>query len=1342
MKKNLFAGINFDTLSLEGTLFTAGIVQKILQSGASSQTARDYAIPLGLGISDEVGRSFQIAQALWAVHKSGKMTLAKFTEDFFRDCLGYSRESFLAVVNTNREDAHWELRAVLNKNSEYTVRLFRPSTSLGRPSFVEFNLETILSEKRFPDFKMLWLFFHASRSRVAPGSDSGVWDAWKKEGEETGVRVRDKLRDGVTAALVELGRGFLTFPDPDNEALRKNLVDGTISAAEYYAELLRLIYRFLFLITIEERGLLFEHETKDVTDETARRVLERAHEIYNSGYSLRRLRDRALVFHAHDTYSDIWASVKIVWASLAHGEPLLDLPSLGGLFGSGQCPNLDRCSIANAAILEAMRTLRWTYDEHSRLMLIDYKNLGVEELGLVYESLLELEPRLNVPRGEFDLEGKGNNRKTTGSYYTDESLVLSLIKSNLDPLIEEKINSPRITRINADKENKNNKIRENPCSSVDLEKNLLSITVIDPACGSGHFLLAAARRLAEHLAHIRHGEITDANYRTALRDIIASGIYGVDLNPLAVELARMALWLEGYEPGKPLSFLDHHIRRGNSLVGVLDFDVLQKGIPDDAYKALSGDEKEAANAVKKQNRKEIVELSTGQGHFFAAPIEKTEASLTAFHWRLENAANNSLDDVEQKRRLFDELLASPEYRHMKNACDLYTAAFYAEKKKGAPVPTTADVNRAAAGQAEGHLSKGVNALAARVANENAFFHWRLEFPEVFSRGGFDCVLGNPPWERIKLQEEEYFAQRSPDIAGAPNKAARERMIHALKTGGEYDKKLYADFLRARRDAEAASSFAHVAGDAGGRFPLTGTGDVNTYALFAEIFLQIRHSKGRAGFIVPTGIATDDSTKKFFMKISSTNLVSLYSFENESFIFPAVHHSFKFCLISLGESESADLAFFIRHIKQLEDKRRHFTLSRDEFMLINPNTQTCPIFRSEKDAELTKKIYRKVPVLIRETTNLTDDTNKNPWGIQFQAMFHMANDSGLFYNEPGEKRLPLYEAKMIHQFDHRWATYTDGGETVDVTTEQKQDDAFTVTPRYWVDKSEVEKRLSLTEHTEDTKNNKTTKAQKANKEEDSLTSSPSSTLRLKYFPKWLMGWRDVTNAIAIRTVVASIIPLTAVGHKMPLFVFNNSSNIIKIQCFYANLNSLVFDYIARQKVGGISLTYHYLKQFPILPPSAYTPGDLAFIVPRVLELTYTAVDLAPFAEDIWQAAPEEMRRLFVKQWEENKGPRISQMNADKIKKIIRETPCNPWTLLEPFTFDPARRARLRAELDARYARLYGLSRDELAYILDPADVCGADYPSETFRVLKEKETAEYGEYRTRRLVLEAWDGEGA
>jgi hypothetical protein len=197
------------------------------------------------------------------------------------------------------------------------------------------------------------------------------------------------------------------------------------------------------------------------------------------------------------------------------------------------------------------------------------------------------------------------------------------------------------------------------------------------------------------------------------------------------------------------------------------------------------------------------------------------------------------------------------------------------------------------------------------------------------------------------------------------------------------------------------------------------------------------------------------------------------------------------------------------------------------------------------------------------------------------------------------------------------------------------------------------------------------------------------------PKWLMGWRGITNATNERSVIGSVMPLSGVGNSCHLLISEVRNQPTKIAAFVANISALVFDFVARQKIGGTNFNFFIPKQLPVLPPDKYTEVDLAFIVPRVLELTFTAHDLSGWAQDLGFNGP-------------------------------------------PFAFDPDRRAVLRAELDAYYARLYGLTRDELRYILDPAEVLGADYPSETFRVLKNGEMRDFGEYRTQRLVLEAWD----
>jgi hypothetical protein len=1044
--------------------------------------------------------------------------------------------------------------------------------------------------------------------------------------------------------------------------------------------------------------------------------------IYREYYSIERLRALAeRPSYRREGFQDIWQGLIVIFALFNEnwrGEVLGLSPLNGDLFGEKTLKILEGCAIDNHDLLMSIRELS-LYENKGQLRRVNYGALDVEELGSVYESLLDFTPQFRQQQGVYEfLLVIGSDRKTTGSYYTPPELVAQLIKSALEPVIAEKL-----------RESEKGKLGE----------ALLSLKVCDPACGSGHFLLAAARRIGKELAIIRTGEPQPAPeaLRQAIRDVVQHCIYGVDLNPLAVDLCKVALWIEGFCKGLPLNFLDHRIKCGNSLVGVLDIshsheewknykEQMDKDckeqmdkyckeqmdkyckeqmdkyckeqmdkywIPDGAFKAVTGDDKKLSTLFKNRNKKEKKDIEVGQGSLNFVDVE-AERSQYIEKWReFAEISETTPKEIKQKQSQY-------QLNHSENnrgwwrdysACNLWTAAFFMglTEQNLQLLPTTEALEQLLSGNP---VTQKLVDAANQLAEEKRFFHWSVEFPDVFNppqpplanggrdispitkgglrgvedvspltkgglRGvnGFDCVLGNPPWERIKLQEKEFFASKDADIANAQNKAAREKLIKLLS---QTNPRLLQEFEDAKHDADAQSKFTRESG----RFPLTAVGDINTYAVFAETTRKLISVNGRVGIIVPTGIATDNTTKDFFGDLIKTqSLASLYDFENKEAIFSAVHRMYKFSLLALTGKpiKRGNFAFFLTQAKQLENQTRLFQLSPQEIALINPNTLTCPVFRTRQDAELTKKIYQYLPVLENEATGV------NPWGISFMAMFHMANDSGLFHTqdprllkEVGDLKLPLYEAKMFHQFTHRWATYTDDGNTRDLTDLEKSNPDFTLKPRYWVDKKEVENKLAQ-----------------------------------KWDKKWLLGFRDITNATNERTAIFSILPRVAVNHKAPLLLSDKS--VQYISCLIANFNSLVFDFVTRQKVGGTSFSFFIVKQLPIIPPEWYTPEDIEFISSRVLELVYTAYDMKPFAED---------------------------MGYDG----------------EPFKWDENRRAKLRAELDAKYAKLYGLTRDELRYILDPANIYGDEFPSETFRVLKNKEINKYGEYRTQRLVLAAWD----
>jgi hypothetical protein len=930
-----------------------------------------------------------------------------------------------------------------------------------------------------------------------------------------------------------------------------------------------------------------------------------------------------------------------------------------GLFAPSQCPHLDVGALENRALLTAVYRLAWL-KEAGALARVNWRDMGVEELGSVYESLLELVPVVSDGGRVFGFAGvdeaAGNTRKLTGSYYTPDALVQQLLDTALEPVVEARLAAA------------------DPNDPGSAERALLGISVVDPACGSGHFLLAAARRIAGHLARIREGGTPSAPaYRLALRDVVTRCIHGVDRNPMALELARMALWLEAYTPDRALGFLDHHLVCGDALLGLLDLSVVQDGIPDEAFKAFTGDDKAVVKTLAKLNRqgqKTLEERRTRKQLVLELGTQELGEAFAA----LDAEADAGIADVEAKRAHHAALVVQAAESLAALAADCFVGAFLIPKRLAPGEFTLTDMGAAARFPTTGTLQlvlegalrfeHGAAQAAQSVCRDARVLHWPLAFPQILARGGFDLVVGNPPWERVKLQEQEYFAVRAPHVAQARNKAERDRAIARLAEAppGSPEKTTHEDFEKAKHLTDAVSAFCHTKA----RFPLTGVGDVNTYALFAETFYRSICRAGRLGVVLPVGIATDDSTKQFFEDIvTAGRLVRLAAYENEERIFPGVHHAFRFCLLTIAGAAvnaPAELSFFARQPLQVHDARRRFSLTALEFTLLNPNTRTCPIFRSAQDAELTKKICRHVPVLIEDAK---PEVEGNPWGVSFMAMIHMANDSELFRDHPGAETLPLYEAKMVHQFNHRWATFgaVDGGREMEarpLTEAERADSAFSVRPRYWVDRGEVIERLQ----------------------------------GKGWVHQWLFGWRDITLSTNERTVIAGVVPLVAAGDTF-LLMFPSRHEIALVACLLGDQNSLVHDYVARQKVGGSHLKYHVKKQLPTLPPAAYDRAAIEFLVPRVLELTYTATDLAAWAEALGHRGP-------------------------------------------PFRWDPDRRAYLRAELDAFFARLYGLTRDDLRYVLDPADVMGPDYPSETFRVLKQNEAREFGEYRTRRLVLQAWD----
>lgn len=1174
------------------------------------------------------------------------------------------------------------LQDFLNRHSRYLwgvlsnghlLRILRDGSSLARQAYVEFDLDDIFGNQRYADFRLLFLTAHASRfapaePAAAPtaseddeeavpeplSAESCLLEKWRTAAIEDGARALNALRLGVAQALQHLGTGFLQHPA--NSELRQTLATAPDAGTDLHRALLRIAYRLIVLFVAEDRDVLHPAGA----DAAAR-------DRYVDFFSTARLR-RLATTRAGTRHTDLWAAHLIVTDALARdGLPAIGLPGLAAsLFHNDSLGVLADAQLPNRALLAAVRALAEITDPTTGVTRpVDYRHLDSEELGGVYEGLLAYLPRYDAAARTFTLEAaQGNDRKKSGSYYTPAALIALVLDEALDPLIDE------------------------ARRAHDPEAALLELTVIDPAVGSGHFVVAAARRLGAALAAVRTGseEPGPDAVRAATADVIGRCVYGVDLNDLAIEITKVALWLEAFDGTRPLPFLDAHFRVGNALLGTTPR-LLADNIPDSALAPLTGDDREWSSKLKARNKAER-KRATGQLTMFDTDtLDVTTTELATAARKLDDQSVTTLAEYRQRADAWRRFESDPGLIAKKRLADLWCAAFVQPKQPDQPPGITHDTLRRAAKDLAA-LPAAITRITEGLARRYRFFHWHLEFPSIFTvpepgtdaaddvnpatgwQGGFSCVLGNPPWERVKIQDKEFFAAHGrDDIVEAKTAAIRKKMIDGLITSDPYLHEAYLDALR------TSDGVTHLLRD-GGRYPFTGQGDVNTYSVFAETFRTLTVGNGAAGIITETALATGKTTAPFFADLlNSKQLLAFYDFENEAKIFVGVNNRPRFAVTAITGADRvasrSRLAFVIRNIQDVPDRR--FELSPDEIIAINPNTGNLPTFRARFDADLTLRIYRRHPVLVREGSPVGD-----PWGLadkRFFRMFDMAGASGVFrqpaalegaafdgwsYRESGREFLPLYEAKMLGNFDHRFGTYRDAtqaqinkGTLPRFSMHQHDDPNLEPLAAYWVDRSVVEEKLAS-----------------------------------RWDRAWLLGWRDTVRSSDVRTFMPSVLPVSAVGDKFLLAFPENASNG---PLLHAVWSTLIFDYVSRQKISGANMKYFIVKQLPCPSPTVFgevtswrTGVSLAdWVRSYVLELSYTSHRLKPYAEEM-----------------DDNGP--------------------------PFRWDPERRALLRADLDAAFLHVYGLTRAEAEHVL------------ESFFVLRKYELRDYGEFRTRRLVLEAYD----
>ena len=1013
-----------------------------------------------------------------------------------------------------------------------------------------------------------------------------------------------------------------------------------------------LLYRLLFILYAEDRSLLPVRDAR--YDDYGLR------EKVRDDIRLRKDRDDAF----STTAARYWSVIDDLCRAIDQGDASIGLPPYnGGLFDRERTPLLARIRLGDQVMADVIDILSFEKTDQGR-RYINYRDLSVQQLGSIYERLLEHE--IVRERDQIFIRPNVFARKASGSYYTPTDLVGLILKETVGPLVEAR-----------------------------TAEQILELKICDPAMGSGHFLVSLVDYLADRvITAMAEAEAAEDGYVSPLTDrintirsriesnaaergwtidaeqlddrhmvrrmVLKRCIYGVDKNPMAVELAKVSLWLHTFTVGAPLSFLDHHLRCGDSLFGFW----VSQGID----RAMEGESALYLTPMVRQ----AVEATAGMQEIEAL----TDAEIAEAH-----RSSEIFNEVHESTAPLDAFLSlshALDWLHLKDRQDVAAVRAFSEGSLGDPVQIALGAKKP---RPSHDASASFNTIFDRIRKlgaEERFLHWQVAFPGVWSdwqhperRGGFDAVIGNPPWDRIKLQQVEWFAARRPAIAHAQRAADRKRMIAALQQDGD---PLAAEFELANHRAESTARMARACGD----YPFLSRGDINLYSLFVERAMALVKPDGMLGLLVPSGIASDLTAAKFFQGVATQGrLKALYDFENKKAFFPDVDSRFKFCAFVASPSpvsEPSKSAFYLHNVAEIDDPQRCFSLSAQDFATVNPNTGTAPIFRSRRDAELTTAIYRRLPVLVDRSTG----EEIKAWPVRHATMFHMSNDSHLFrtreeleeqegaypvgnnhFDSPSGKWLPLYEGKMVQAFDHRAASVVVNpsnlhrpGQPVSSTSDQHRDPGWLPDPQFWV-----------------------------------LYPNPQSYI----------AYKMITAPTNNRTFIAACLPPSGSGHSMDVLLpegdaEENFGTIAPL--VLGNLNSLPFDFVIRQKIQGQNISWYIVEQMPVVPADSYgtvrfgskTAGEI--VRDAVLELTYTAHDMAPFARDLG----------YVDE-------------AGQVKP--------------PFVWDEERRLHLRAKLDAVFFHLYGVTdRDDVRYVYS------------TFPIVERQEMAAYGRYRSRDLCL-AW-----
>jgi len=1180
-------------------------------------------------------------------------------------------------------------------------RLYSLKTAKPYEDYVELSLADCLEKEEEAEYALFERFFHCNSfvpeisetdeniDEEIEAKKEGVYKCrLDRDGEKSeGIldqKVKKPILDQVSEVLQYICNGFIADTPRQGDEYTEE------ERNEIFESAVKLLYRCLFLFYAESRRLLPSEDGK--LEEYEPR-------------SIRAICGEANKFHwglrgDTDGY-DLWQHLKGLTIAVNEGDPEYGIMGYnGGLFDDEEEKYLGKHRLRNDFLSRALYLLAYVepYDsDREKEYEIPYRDMEVRHLGELYENILEFAVKLAsadrirrrtkkgvefllasettrkvgdvfIKKGDVYFGETALERKQTGSYYTPESLVRFLNQKAVIQPLREKFDKEYRTRFDSFlkeiREGYEPSTRQGAFRSAVarierfVNDEVLKFTICDPAMGSGHFLVNASNQITdlivELLSEIPMAEGTAANLHCRpnywRRLITRHCLYGVDLNPLAVQLARLSLWLNCFARDHKLTFLDHHLRCGNSLIGIRSLTCLAT-IPE-----------------RKKDRKKKVAVQTKFSSYNDLSRILVEASREA-----TSITKIDEDDTDRQKAVFDESRSVSS--RLQPLADLYTAylmdtdirhddyqALFECLAKGDSVKNAFNI-------ALPKIMESVENYQRR----HHFFHWPLEFPDLFSPdspGGFLAAVGNPPWDMSSANPEDYFSVYDSGFRKLNRKQSLQRIINICHDNQRISEKWteYQEYYERQ----------NIYFNEPATYEFTPKGRNNLFQYFLHRSFDVLNDNGWLSLVVPSGLYTDKGCqplRELFFKHSRINF--LYCFENRwPTVFNSVDGRFKFvtfCTQKGGNTDEFKCAFMEHDPERLPAiDANALKMSINQVEKFSPETWSVMEFKNQRDINISDILFKDNPLL--------GNSKGISWKIKFSIEF-MSNTDAWRFGDYNDSEINIYAGRNIFQYDHQFG--------------------------------EFDRSIS----------------------EDNLLNRYNN--KPKLWKEYRIGFRDIAASTNERTCIATVIPPPSACLETARLMYvvlleeketANKSNIGNY--LIGILNSFCCDYIIRQMVTS-HLSQHIMARIPC-PRIPCTNRFFTAIASRVLRLISTTAEFNVLwtngitntmqSDEFWypELAPID-----------NYGPaherEIRYCLRDKAKLLTPEwgQHCGVHDRM-PDRRDTGDRAQLRAEIDAYVAHLYGISRDDFAYILD------------TFPVLKRKEEKAFGEFMSKRKCLEEYD----